>query len=522
MPYVTLPRPMLIDANGTPRVAAKMYVYDAETTNPHVSYTGPDLLTAHPNPIVSVANGYFPSVWVDPAGGDYKLTFEDSAGVPLPIDQDNIPASENLTSAQIAAALDSLALTEAELAAGVTPVNYAYAPNSLMRFLAAFVSDSTDCTQGLQDLLSVLRISGGRGKLPAGIIRYTSTLAMDTAAMFLEGEGATETILKKAGDFVGITVTAACSLRDFTLDRTGSDSSSGITLRGQPRCDFRDLIIQNQGLHGLWIQEASLSSFENIQTLSNGGDGVRLDATVAPLTANSYVNANFFRSIDSRGNAGHGFNIVEGFNNFGYAIVAQNNTGDGIRLDSARANALTVYSEANTGTEVLLTNNANCRGNVLHILEGGVSDSSLADSNMILRANPGGVYEAFVRQFRAMKLIIPEIGYDGASYQGTLDFRHIANRDFAITADGFSGSQTLRLRNAQTGGLDVLTDRIQCDGVRMIAVAPTVAAGQVGLGGTTATTVGGAGGASALPATPRGYLIINVEGSTRKIPFYDN
>lgn len=36
----------------------------------------------------------------------------------------------------------------------------------------------------------------------------------------------------------------------------------------------------------------------------------------------------------------------------------------------------------------------------------------------------------------------------------------------------------------------------------------------------TATTVGAAGGASALPATPTGYLIVNIGGTDRKIPYY--
>jgi len=38
---------------------------------------------------------------------------------------------------------------------------------------------------------------------------------------------------------------------------------------------------------------------------------------------------------------------------------------------------------------------------------------------------------------------------------------------------------------------------------------------------TTATTVGAAGGASALPATPVGYLVVNINGTARKIPYYN-
>lgn len=51
--------------------------------------------------------------------------------------------------------------------------------------------------------------------------------------------------------------------------------------------------------------------------------------------------------------------------------------------------------------------------------------------------------------------------------------------------------------------------------------APTVTAGNIGLGNATGTTVGAAGGASAPPATPVGYWTINVGGSNYKIPYYN-
>jgi hypothetical protein len=38
---------------------------------------------------------------------------------------------------------------------------------------------------------------------------------------------------------------------------------------------------------------------------------------------------------------------------------------------------------------------------------------------------------------------------------------------------------------------------------------------------TTATTVGAAGVAAALPAQPVGYLVVNINGTARKIPFYN-
>jgi hypothetical protein len=52
--------------------------------------------------------------------------------------------------------------------------------------------------------------------------------------------------------------------------------------------------------------------------------------------------------------------------------------------------------------------------------------------------------------------------------------------------------------------------------------ASTVSAGQISIGSSHASTVGAAGGASALPATPTGYLIVNIDGTNQKLPYYAN
>ena len=39
-------------------------------------------------------------------------------------------------------------------------------------------------------------------------------------------------------------------------------------------------------------------------------------------------------------------------------------------------------------------------------------------------------------------------------------------------------------------------------------------------GGTTQTTVGGAGAASALPATPSGYFTVTIDGTDYVVPYY--
>jgi hypothetical protein len=52
------------------------------------------------------------------------------------------------------------------------------------------------------------------------------------------------------------------------------------------------------------------------------------------------------------------------------------------------------------------------------------------------------------------------------------------------------------------------------------AAAPTVGAGQVGIGNGTATTA--TAGAQTLPANPAGFLVININGTLQKIPYYNS
>jgi hypothetical protein len=78
--------------------------------------------------------------------------------------------------------------------------------------------------------------------------------------------------------------------------------------------------------------------------------------------------------------------------------------------------------------------------------------------------------------------------------------------------------------STETASIDVDTGKAILNGGLVVnnVAAPTVGANQLGLGSTTATTVGAPGGASALPATPTGYLIVNIAGTNFKIPYYAN
>jgi hypothetical protein len=74
-----------------------------------------------------------------------------------------------------------------------------------------------------------------------------------------------------------------------------------------------------------------------------------------------------------------------------------------------------------------------------------------------------------------------------------------------------------------TGGL-VIADDATSDTIAVNAASRFTLLkndGKLGLMGTTTTTIGAAGGAAALPATPLGYITVNIAGTDRKIPFYN-
>lgn len=70
---------------------------------------------------------------------------------------------------------------------------------------------------------------------------------------------------------------------------------------------------------------------------------------------------------------------------------------------------------------------------------------------------------------------------------------------------------------AQTGAhRDVTADSVTTDSVTTTDLATDT----FEFGGDIQTTVGAAGGASALPATPLGYMEISIDGAAVVVPFY--
>jgi hypothetical protein len=81
------------------------------------------------------------------------------------------------------------------------------------------------------------------------------------------------------------------------------------------------------------------------------------------------------------------------------------------------------------------------------------------------------------------------------------------------------GAASLAVGNGTAGGI---TGQLTLGSAVMTAAAPTVAASQVGFGGTVAATANTTGGGLTLPLLAAGYLVINVAGTQYKVPYYAN
>jgi hypothetical protein len=111
-----------------------------------------------------------------------------------------------------------------------------------------------------------------------------------------------------------------------------------------------------------------------------------------------------------------------------------------------------------------------------------------------------------------------------------LHFRH--NDSLETSYIGCNGSSSANITGAVTNALSIVgyaglqfsadngtTLHGKCiSGAWTLGAASTTPTHQ--LNTANASTVGAAGGASALPATPTGYITININGTDRKIPYY--
>ena len=307
----------------------------------------------------------------------------------------------------------------------------------------------TDDTQALKDAYAAAKADGAALFISAGTYKFTSQLLWD-GEVDVGGAGRVGTILKKDGNFDGIRIddSAGSLYRGFTVDSAGgADAAIGIEVFRGHRISMEQVLSQNQGSHGIIVRSGNLGSYRDVQTVSNSGDGFRVDSATGPVGVTA--NACTFVNIDSRSNTLVGINFNAGNSQFALGMVAQNNTGVGVRVDD-RSSIIFCYGEANTGDQIELV--AASTGNFLVSVEGSPVDNG--SDNLVIDYNDSGVNRMHFLQLNAAsdRIIenvsvgvwartIPsdrtlELGFTGSGSRATYRLRHNQGSSIDLDVDG--------------------------------------------------------------------------------------
>src|SRR3990167_11378556 len=172
--------------------------------------------------------------------------------------------------------------------------------------------------------------------LPPQTMRRTSTFLWNKNVNVI-GVDKQFSIIKKYGNFIGIkigdTVDAGGQeqrLENFSVDSFSGqgDASAGIEVWVGNGLKMNNVQSLNQGGHGIHLRGGAIGRNMSIKTNANGGDGVRNEGGTG--YAATSANANTIIDLDTIGNGGVGYNVVQNTSgwsasNNAFNVVAQEN-----------------------------------------------------------------------------------------------------------------------------------------------------------------------------------------------------
>jgi hypothetical protein len=209
-------------------------------------------------------------------------------------------------------------------------------------------------------------------------------------------------------------------------------------------------------------------------------------------------------------------------------IVTDNSSSDAVRItQTGSGNALVVQGKVGVGTTATtdqLEVNGSIKGN---LIKSNIPNDIWVQTSYYGVGNQteplGSVYH-----HNAFAVSIISNGY-----------RNNSGNWETLNAGGFTGASSIQLfpngniefgtqANKPNGDSLQVSKRLLISNTGDVGINTTTPSSKLHVNGdltvqsaTTSTTVGAAGAASALPATPEGYLVININGTARKIPFYN-
>jgi hypothetical protein len=358
-------------------------------------------------------------------------------------------------------------------------------------------------TSNTAGALTTHQLSLSTGSAAGGGIQWTSNYA-GNAAGTAQNTAVTVASLVPGLFTVGSGTTTAAGVAAGNL---GSSGFGGITATGVTPSTSNALLMYNGTTQTLISTTAGGGSgliFLRPQGSSNAASGVTLDASRAAIRP---------ENDGATSNGTSGFRWSSAFLGSGTAITA---SAPAIDVRQIWNNGAVAF----TAAKINVTSTASAAGSLLFDAQVGGTSYFSVDKTAALSLGGG-------TQSGALSVLNTSGGVAWQQNSGSQLFASAGILSWDSTANVTGTKDTGLARNKANwvefniGTAGSFGSWIAAGGV-YTAAAPTVAAGQIGFGGTVATTVGAAGGASALPALPTGYVIINVAGTQVKVPYYNN
>ncbi|MFM7012458.1 MAG: glycosyl hydrolase family 28-related protein [Betaproteobacteria bacterium] len=528
MALVTLPRQYLTDISGVPIVGANAYFYQSGTSTLITVYEDGDYSVALPNPVPSSSAGRFPAIYVNhDTYSTVKIKVTDDAGVELYTD-DEVPTSDNtaLTAAIVGAAL--YPRTAAEISAGITPSSYAYPEGDVRRYGAALNGSTVDDT-AFQNAIAVQAAGGSHVIFPPGNARITGLTFGSNVKIVGSGN--------KTSYFTFATGAARTALKA---------ANTALFNDGAVFEDF-GIIFSNSADIGVDLTSVSRASLHRVRIWGDAGQatrrgtGVLFDASVSSCYANTLHDCdirdctkNLHYRKGANSNQVQGGQILNGTD-----CVYQEGTGGVDRIDNCGFFGTRI--ETSYGDCIHLSGDVwgwgfhGCRieayqsgSKCVNISAGDVSLPPTMFLGCTVAVSSGATdYDFSTMTGRVFIWGQDQNQYQGVTGGGSYHFGqatiYVGNPSAAgagiITVESSDTNADLTLTPKGTGAVGTAAN-YRGNALTVTGATPTGTGSQISFGTTVGSTVGAAGGASALPATPAGYMEIDIGGTKRKVPYY--
>lgn len=577
IPYIPV-RQTPVNGSGRPYPSATRTFYRAGTTTLASVYADNSRSVPLSNPQIANTAGRFDAAYLDPSY-TYRVVLKDSSGNTL-ADDDYVPSTAPFSSSEVGVAL--YPKTSAETSAGVTPTNYQYPFGNVLRY-GADLTGGNDSTSAINNAIAAVFAAtyGGTVFFPAGEYKVTSTIVLPksiTKSIRIIGEGPRASVL-----YAGSNITAGDPMVRWSTAASGSVQLQEISnlqlarLNGGPLIQFRqvtagglgdrpsialrDLVLRQSTTAGQGANldfEYSIKSYIERVWLEGGNpSGVGISWRncsqdyFCEIYGNGKTTVGDFFLIDGGGDHTLVATRSEGCaGNYFYKLkdcdhvtllspwMESDAASDSILLDGARYCA--IYN-VSLGDQTGATNPngirfaSTTRGCVGNVIIGGKSasydamgtgytvafDASSSGNivqNIVIEGVSSVSGEVSVAGTDNFVTLIPGAGtpptvqtFASGEFRGSGVLSRGTSAKFG-TSDNY---EVVMVKNGNT------TATFTGTGLKLASQAAAAgAAGELVIGTATQSTVGSAGGASSLPATPSGYLRFFLGSTEYVLPYY--